>query len=123
MKVVNCCSPCDRDRAEAQSPRDLANGGPCEEEVRRTLINLLFGKQTYEALEIGRYRLEGEVHQWMYDRFSLARLLLVNGFIDPTLMQPETSQIEGWIDYHLEVGEDGTVHKPDSFVMEARKPA
>jgi hypothetical protein len=72
-------------------------------------------------LAIGRFRLGGEVHQWMYDRFSLARLMTASGFVSPQLMTPETSQIPGWPDYHLEIGPDGSVHKPDSFIMECLK--
>ncbi len=74
------------------------------------------------ALDIGRFRLAGEVHQWMYDRFSLARLMKDSGFVSPQLMTPQSSKIPGWADFHLEVGTDGAVHKPDSFVMECLKP-
>lgn len=76
---------------------------------------------TPEEIAIGRFRLGGEVHQWMYDRFSLARLMTVTGMLSPQLMTPQTSLIQGWAEYHLEVGPDGAVHKPDSFVMECVK--
>lgn len=76
---------------------------------------------TTEEIAIGRFRLAGEVHQWMYDRFSLARLMEATGFVSPKLMTPQTSLIPGWVEYHLEVGSDGAVHKPDSFVMECVK--
>jgi len=90
--------------------------------LRQILARLFFGKQASKALEIGRFRLAGEVHQWMYDRFSLGRLMEDNGFACPTLMTPQTSRIAGWSGYHLEVAPDGRVHKPDSFVMECEKP-
>lgn len=77
--------------------------------------------QDSAELAIGRFRLGGEVHQWMYDRFSLARLMLAAGFSSPRLMTPQTSQIPHWTDYHLETGPDGVVHKPDSFIMESTK--
>jgi len=76
---------------------------------------------TAEEVAIGRFRLAGEVHQWMYDRFSLARLMTAVGLDSPQLMTPQTSRISGWAEYHLEVGPDGAVHKPDSFVMECVK--
>jgi predicted SAM-dependent methyltransferase len=76
---------------------------------------------TAEEVAIGRFRLAGEVHQWMYDRFSLARLMTAVGLDSPQLMTPQTSRIPGWAEYHLEVGPDGAVHKPDSFVMECVK--
>ena len=77
-----------------------------------------FVDRNLAELAIGRFRLGGEVHQWMYDRFSLSRLMTASGFVSPRLMTPETSQIPGWTGYHLETGPDGTVHKPDSFIME-----
>jgi len=76
---------------------------------------------TAEEVAIGRFRLAGEVHQWMYDRFSLARLMTATGLLSPQLMTPQTSRIPAWAEYHLEVGPDGAVHKPDSFVMECVK--
>jgi SAM-dependent methyltransferase len=111
----------------AEPPKGAAQGrsrrwSAVRRSLRRRVINLLFGRQTYEALQIGRFRLEGEVHQWMYDRFSLARLMVSSGFTEPTVMTPYSSRIPGWPDYQLEVGADGAVHKPDSFVMEALKP-
>jgi predicted SAM-dependent methyltransferase len=75
------------------------------------------------ALALGRMRLSGEVHQWMYDRYSLARLLVRCGFSDPTVTTAHTSMIPGWVDYGLDVDEHGAVRKPDSLFMEARRPA
>ena len=77
--------------------------------------------RTASELAIGRFRLGGEVHQWMYDRFSLPRLLTSCGFVSPKLMNPASSQIPGWPEYHLEIASDGAVHKPDSFIMECLK--
>ena len=74
------------------------------------------------ALSIGRFRLSGEVHQWMYDRFSLARLMESHGLIEPKVVGPEESQIDHWPSYHLDVLTDGKVAKPDSLYMEARRP-
>jgi hypothetical protein len=57
----------------------------------------------------------------MYDRYSLARALESAGFQDPRIMGPTESQIPGWTEYHLDTEADGTVYKPDSFYVEARK--
>ncbi len=74
------------------------------------------------ALEIGRFRLSGEVHQWGYDRFSLARLLHLTGFKDPELRDAKSSRITDWTRFNLDTLPDGTVIKPDLFFMEALKP-
>lgn len=70
--------------------------------------------------EIGRFRLGGEVHQWMYDRYSLDKLLKECGFTDVWVTTAFESRIAEWNRYELE-SKDGVVHKPDSLFMEARK--
>lgn len=72
------------------------------------------------CLQIGRFRKSGEIHQWMYDRFSLGRLLKMSGFRDSQIMTSESSLIPGWAAFNLD-GVDGRVRKPDSLFMEAVK--
>lgn len=80
------------------------------------------GEADNKALQIGRFRLQGEVHQWMYDRYSLARLLRKTGFHNPQPVGPTESQLQGWADYNLDTEPDGTIYKPDLLYMEAIKP-
>lgn len=89
--------------------------------VKRELLAPVLGKEQFRALEIGRFRLGGEVHQWMYDRYSLARLLLAAGFRNPSLRDAATSQIPEWDRFGLDRLPDGTVIKPDLLFMEATK--
>jgi len=88
----------------------------------RKLLNKNPGAEWQRALDIGRFRLAGEVHQWMYDRFSLARLMLAAGFREPALRSPVDSAIPDWAKFNLDTLPDGSVVKPDSFFMEATKP-
>lgn len=85
------------------------------------LLAGLLGEKDLRALAIGRFRLSGEVHHWMYDRYSLARLLQAAGFSNPRLRDATTSQIPGWSQFHLDTRPDGTVIKPDLLFMEAIK--
>ena len=48
--------------------------------MRAALVRCLLGRHDYNALMLGRFRLSGEIHQWMYDRYSLALLLEQSGF-------------------------------------------
>lgn len=89
--------------------------------ARRFLSEARLGGRNRRALEIGRFRLGGEAHQWMYDRYSLARLLSDAGFVDPRLQGASTSQIPDWTSYNLDTLPDGRVAKPDLFFMEAVK--
>lgn len=74
-----------------------------------------------EALKVGSFRLGGEVHMWMYDRFSLARLLVQVGFTDVSRVDAHTSGVHDWGRYELDV-RAGLVIDPTSLFMEARKP-
>ena len=74
-----------------------------------------------ETRRIGALRLGGEIHMWMYDRYSLARLLKENGFEVIQAMGPSESGIPGWSKYELDV-KNGEVRFPTSLFMEARRP-
>jgi len=89
--------------------------------AKRRILGWLLGADDRRALEVGRFRLAGEVHQWMYDRYSLARLLGLTGFRDPQLQEAKTSRIPNWINFHLDTLPDGQVIKPDLIFMEAIK--
>ena len=88
----------------------------------KQLLALTQGAPARRALEIGAFRLAGEVHQWMYDRYSLGRLMEAAGFQSPRQKLATESRIAGWPDFNLDVLPDGTVIKPDSLFMEATKP-
>ncbi len=91
------------------------------------LKHTLFRKEYYnlknktESLETGRFRLSGEVHQWMYDRYSLGLLLRECGFTDIRVVTAFESSVSEWGKYELDV-KNGEVLKPDSLFMEAVKP-
>jgi predicted SAM-dependent methyltransferase len=100
--------------------------------VQRQRLRSLFGKvfdrllarspvPAVRTLEIGRFRLSGEVHHWMYDRYSLARLMLAAGFRDPIQQSARQSRIPQWSTFNLDTLPDDTVNKPDSIFMEAIK--
>lgn len=75
-----------------------------------------------DPAEVGRFRLGGEVHRWMYDRVSLAELLVDTGFDAPTKIAATQSTIPGFAGYGLDVDASGKIRKPDSLFMEAERP-
>lgn len=89
--------------------------------AKRRIPQWLLGANDKRALEIGRFRLAGEVHQWMYDRYSLARLLRLTGFHDPQLQVAGASRIPNWTSFNLDTLPNGQVIKPDIFFIEAIK--
>lgn len=90
--------------------------------ARNQIVKATLGRKDYQALQVARFRRRGEIHQWMYDRYSLARLLRDSGFCDPVRRDANESLIPGWTKFNLDTEADGTVYKPDSMYMEAVKP-
>lgn len=85
---------------------------------RLTLMRLL-GPE-YDLLVQARFRNSGEIHQWMYDRYSLGMVLQSVGFRNPQVTTAFESRIPDWSSFNLD-GSDGKVRKPDSLFMEAEK--
>lgn len=105
---------------QRQSPIVAARRPRFWKSIRCRLASM-FRRANDAAMRIGNFRLSGEVHQWMYDRYSLGSLMKNAGFLHPRVVTPERSDIPGWDGFHLEVAPDGSVNKPDSLVMEATK--
>jgi predicted SAM-dependent methyltransferase len=74
-----------------------------------------------DPLALGLFRLSGEVHQWMYDRYSLNRILKNAGFTDIRQCSADESAIPDFNEYNLDTLADGSIQKPDSLFMEAIK--
>jgi predicted SAM-dependent methyltransferase len=89
--------------------------------IREKLISFLLG-QEYDLLKIIRFRNCGEIHQWMYDSYSLGRLLKKVGFTAIQVQNPKSSFLEHWCEFNLDTEPDGSIYKPHSLYMEAQKP-
>jgi hypothetical protein len=87
--------------------------------VKSKLKDILLGDEI-KALSYGRFRLGGEIHQWMYDRYSLSELLKKYQFTDIKVMSFNESAIENWSSFDLDEVQ-GKIRKPDSLFMEAKK--
>ncbi len=85
-------------------------------------LRLLLSGRDYRALGLGRFRQSGEIHKWMYDRYSLAQRLQEAGFTEIRECTAFESRIAGWKDYHLDTEPDGGAYKPDSLYLEGIKP-
>jgi predicted SAM-dependent methyltransferase len=89
--------------------------------IAETLIYVTAGQESRKAFREGLFRRSGEVHQWMYDRFSLKRLLKDLGFTEVKICNADESRISGFNRYNLDMVE-GQIRKPDSLFVEAVKP-
>jgi len=64
----------------------------------------------------------GERHQWMYDSYSLKKLLDIVGFKDISIVAYNESNIPNFNSYLLDIKENGTPYKGiSSLYVEARK--
>jgi len=120
-------------RPSGQSPRDNGAGSlrlfwrrlctlrRYPHYARELLLRILLGPER-EALDAGRFLLQGEVHKWMYDRSSLAELLSGCGFSDVVPRTATESYMPKWASMHLDTDTDGKVYMADSLFMEALKP-
>jgi SAM-dependent methyltransferase len=88
--------------------------------IRFKLLTLLLTKSERKYLQIGKFRLDGEIHYWLYDRYSLFKLLESCGFKEIRIKTPIDSEISNWGMYELDVKND-QVYDPTSLFMEARK--
>jgi hypothetical protein len=90
--------------------------------VLRKLAHILLGPHQVHAYRVAQFRMAGEIHRWMYDRYSLASALVLARFASPRQVQAAESSIPEWSRYNLDTHDDGTVYKPDSLYMEASRP-
>jgi len=89
---------------------------------RNYLVKWMLGEpRLFELLELARFRTGGEIHQWMYDRYSLGCVLETVGFSQIRVVDAFTSSIPDWDKHQWLDVEKGKVRKPDSLFMEAVK--
>lgn len=84
------------------------------------MVRVTLGGSAMKGVQEGLFRNRGEVHRWMYDRVSLAKLLEDTGFVSVQICAPDQSQIMNFNTYKLDVKE-GQVFRPHSLYLEARK--
>ena len=90
--------------------------------LRNKMAKLSLSEDDYSALQVGLFRRGGEIHQWMYDSYSLARLLADCGFKNSQKCSATESRISNWASFYLDNERDGSAYKPDSLYVEASKP-
>ncbi len=88
--------------------------------ISRKIVRMLLGRSAEDALKEGLFRSSGEVHRWMYDRFSLRDVCSSIGFVNFQIRSARDSQIRNFAEYQLDVVND-EVRKPDSLFVECRK--
>jgi SAM-dependent methyltransferase len=107
------------DRVRTRGPRWLIDA--IRVRFAGLLVGLLGGRSAKLAYLEGVFRRSAEVHRWMYDSFSLGRVLHRAGFVNIRRCSACESGIPGFSSYALDSDETGRVRKPDSLFMEAQR--
>ncbi len=84
--------------------------------IKQFFIRLILPQKDYRYYKVGQFRFGGEIHQWMYDRYSLGRLLQQVGFKEIVVRTATTSYIENWAMYKL----DDTTETASLFIEATR---
>lgn len=84
-------------------------------------LRQIWGNYNYDIWKEFKFRKSGEIHKWMYDRYSLKELLIDSGFVDVIKLDPFSSQINNWKTFQYLDVENNKIRKPDSLIMEAKK--
>lgn len=88
--------------------------------IMNKLIGMLLPKRYKEYYQLGVFRKQGEIHQWMYDRFSLSRLLQQHQLTDVSVFSADKSLLTNWEPEGLDI-EKGNIYKPNSLFVEGKK--
>ena len=89
--------------------------------MARRCVRWLLGRVEEKAFQEGLFRETGEIHRWMYDRFSLKELCSELGFEDFEVCSAFDSRVEHYVEYELDAAGE-VVRKPDSLFVECTKP-
>jgi hypothetical protein len=89
-------------------------------ELAKIFVSWILGKRGRQALSEGLFRQSGEIHCWMYDRFSLRRLFEDAGFSSVKVYSAFESSIPNFSLYQLDTV-NNKVRKPDSLFIESIK--
>ena len=82
---------------------------------------ILLKKEEQNLLKEAKFRHSGEIHQWMYDKYSISKILKENNFTNIIMQEAFTSLIPNWNNYQILDVNNNKVRKPDSLFMEAIK--
>mgnify|MGYP000333176704 CR=1 FL=1 len=94
--------------------------------LKRLIVESIFKRDMHRInlnkkyIKLGKFRQSGEIHKWMYDRYSLKILLEEVGFKKVKIKDAFTSDVKNWGKFGLDVV-DGKIRKPDSLFVEATK--
>lgn len=113
--------PANESSAPPAPPMAKPTRPPARVRWARKFIKWMLGKDALKWLDVGQFLDSGEVHRWMYDRFSLQELTSRCRFQEFRVCSAIESYLPGFAEFEMDQV-DGVVRKPDSIFAECRKP-
>ena len=89
--------------------------------MARRFVRWTMGRNAESAFDEGLFRSQGEIHRWMYDRFSLREVCRKSGFRDFQVREANESYIPEYQQFELDAS-GSQIRKPDSIFIECIKP-
>lgn len=106
-------------RLKRYSFKSLVRGMRCY--IAEIAVLSIAGCNARQSFKEGLFINNGETHLWMYDRFSLSRLLTTVGYSNVTICTASDGRIPQFSSYALDSALDGKIRKADSIYIEATK--
>ena len=122
FSICRCKTPITEFREKTWSERIKERTLDLRVSVVHTIVRWLLGRSEAQAFSEALFREQGEIHRWMYDRFSLKELCVGLGFEGFEVCTAFNSSISGYESFELDA-EKGAIRKPDSLFIECVKPA
>jgi predicted SAM-dependent methyltransferase len=88
--------------------------------IKNRIMLIILGSDYTTYARIGKFRLGGEIHQWMYDRIALTILLKNTNFKRIEVKDGINSYLKNWANYELD-GKEAKLRKADSLFIEGIK--
>lgn len=106
----------------ASGPKSSLKRESLCDRLRRHAMRMIVGSQGLVDYHHGKFSNGGEIHKWMYDRYSLAKALESAGYAEIKRVGATESRVDNWSSFNLDTEPDGSTYKPDSLFMEGVRP-
>lgn len=89
--------------------------------AKRAVNKFLRRNRNNDELKIGKFRKSGEVHYWMYDAPQLTYILHEIGFTSVSFYDAQSSSIQNWKVYSLDVKGGMPLHNTSLYIEAAKQ--
>jgi SAM-dependent methyltransferase len=89
--------------------------------LKQLILSKILTNEEYSYFQIGKFRLSGEIHYFIYDSYSLTALMQKSNFKRVIKQTAHESLIPNFENYYLDTLKDNSTYKTDSLYLEGIK--